>query len=111
MASGSFAKAGACCTPIIGPIISSYLKLQEIKKSNPQGLQNARLYSICGAVGSVLSIATTVALIALGVLTVVPGIIIATVYVVVACMHLYNANRFLHLYQRTLRTLTGSIVV
>jgi hypothetical protein len=65
--------------------------------------QKGRLYSICGIVGSVLSVATEVGLIALGILTVVPGVVAAayfTFQVAVLSYNLYRHNKNIQIYQR-----------
>lgn len=98
MTTVSFAQAVICCTPIVGPIVSSLYMSAQLEDGRVRGavgakLLNARIYAIYGVIGSVLSIVTTVALIALGVFALAPGIIIAIVYVATACVYLYCVKK------------------
>ena len=95
MTAVSYPRAAAGCFPFFGPAVAALSISHEMENFNDSqsSLSNARVYAICGAIGSVTSIATMVALIALGFFSVIPGGIIIGSFVFAACMYLNQANK------------------
>ena len=104
MANISCIRAGASCLPIVGPFVGWYnrfefrndligmtealsrftgeskTELTEIKNKYLPLAQKARAYHICDIVGNVLSVAAVVGLIALRMLSLLPGVVAAALF-------------------------------
>jgi hypothetical protein len=104
MASVSYARAGMACLPVVGPFVSiwnaelSARELAEKQRSQANMVEavceKIRIYSICGLVGNIATVALTVRLVALGILT---GILPAgaiTVFSIWALLQSYHVGRY-----------------
>jgi hypothetical protein len=111
----SYLKAAAFCVPVVGPIVSTptilhiYDKLlfhtdtdaiyEDVTPMSPQDepfldtIQKGRIYSICGLIGSILSVALAIKVIALGILVGTSGTIAIASFTLLAFMHGCNLYR------------------
>lgn len=121
MANISYVRAGASCLPLIGPIVgicnisnvdnectSEGIRLN-LNTQTPQNVyklvfsQKVRLYAIYGIVGSVLSVATMVGGIALGILNGM-WVLTAAIHTIYAALFSYIAYENNKIIQRCLST-------
>jgi hypothetical protein len=76
---------------IKGPNFINRMVLRSVymERESNELINNSRLYSICGLVGNVLTVALTIGLLAFGILSVIPAALIIALCAVLGYLHYF----------------------